>query len=497
MALSKKIAIASLLVAFLIASANSIMITNPSILDNNPSTYIIVVMAMLPLLIVFSAKEDIKPPRDLSSITFGLFSFLAYILLLSLSMVGLSFTFISLRIDALLMPLLLASFIMIIFGFEGLKKLKLLIVYSIFASPLLLIPIIQLNNVWTKINVGFIYGILKTSGLPLVLSGFTISTLSGSIITVSNACVSIGDFIALIMFLLPVAYLYNGSFKSKFIWLAWGFTLMFLLNLARIFAIVVLWLYYGLQSSVLAFHIFAGEVLFYISIIVMVLIAGRFNLSVPKISTPKKSRKYELGYNPWRIATALAISVIAFGFLIPIRGFITTYAPLFGTSNVTQIDVITQVLGGIEKAQVNITQIYTSNSALLYGLNKNPYAKEYALVLLYDKPEQGIITANYTSANSQHSVLLKNGITVKSASLRSGNSTFLMNYFAIPYFANNTYITENYNVFALVNNTSNINLCSPSKNGLIGIEDYIYNIVYYGTTNQSIMCSSYYIANGA
>ncbi|MGC8495970.1 MAG: archaeosortase/exosortase family protein [Candidatus Micrarchaeia archaeon] len=497
MIFGKKIAVISLLVAFLIASANSIVITNPSILDNNPSTYIIVVIAMLPLLIVFSAKEELKPKNDLASIIFGILAFLAYLLLLSLSMVGLSFTFITLRVDALLMPLLLASFIMLIFGFEGLKKLKVLIVYSIFASPVLLMPVIQLNNAWTIINVGFVYGILKAFGLPLVLSGFTLSTIGGTMITISNACVSVGDFIALIMFLVPVAYLYNGSIKSKFLWLAWGFVLMLLLNLARIFAIVISWLYYGLQSSILAFHIFAGEVLFYASIVVMMLVAGRFGLAIPKIPNSSKRRNKELGYNPMRIAIAIAFAVIAFVALMPIRGFVITYAPLFGTSNATQIDAISQVLGSVQRAQLNITQVYTSNTVLVYGLNKNGYANEYALVTLYSKPEQGLITANFTSASNMHSLLLPNGIAIKSASLKSDNSTFLVDYFAIPYLVNGTYITENYNIFAIANNTKQIELCKNGAHGFTGIYTYIYNLLYYGTDNQSVMCSSYYIAGGA
>ena len=56
---SKAIGIIALLAAFIIGALNSILITNPSILDTDSSTYIIVVMLMLPLLIIFSGKEEL------------------------------------------------------------------------------------------------------------------------------------------------------------------------------------------------------------------------------------------------------------------------------------------------------------------------------------------------------------------------------------------------------------------------------------------------------
>ena len=288
---AKTLGIAALFVAFLLASINSIAVSSLSVLDTDPSTYVIVVMLMLFLFMVFSLKEDLKFEYEFRNIAYATAFFAAYVLILSYSRVALSLAFQSYRIDALLFPLLLTAMITALFGLSGIRKMKYLIVYAVFASPLVLLPVLSLNGAFARLNAVIVYGLLKAIGMPVSNSGLVISVGKLSSITISTTCVSLGVFAAFIMFLLPVAYLYEGDSKSKALWVFSGFALMLFLNILRMFGLSLIGIYYGLNAAVLtSFHSFAGQILFYIGIVVMVLIAYKYKLYVKKVKKAKRQK---------------------------------------------------------------------------------------------------------------------------------------------------------------------------------------------------------------
>jgi Transmembrane exosortase (Exosortase_EpsH). len=168
------VGISALLAGFILAAMNSIRITGLSVSDSDPSTYIIVVMLMLLVAIVLSVKYAPDPELKKSNVAIGLSLLAIYVLAISYARGAMSFLFISYRIDALLFPIILASLIILIFGIKGLKRMKFLVIYSIFASPLLLLPTFQISSPFTAFNAYVVFDTLKAIGIPVLKSNLTI-----------------------------------------------------------------------------------------------------------------------------------------------------------------------------------------------------------------------------------------------------------------------------------------------------------------------------------
>ena len=178
-------------------------------------------MLMLFLFILFSAKEELEFKPSAKNTLCGIAIFAFYLMLLAYLRVSLSFSFLSYRIDAFLFPILLVSLIMPVFGVHGVRKLLPVIIYSVFACPLLLMPLLNLNAAFANINAGLVYGFVKGIGVPVSKASVMILSETGSGIAISTTCVSIGTFLALFMFLLPLAYLYAAE-EADALWGASG-----------------------------------------------------------------------------------------------------------------------------------------------------------------------------------------------------------------------------------------------------------------------------------
>ena len=320
---SKKAKILGILIvlfAFALCSFNSIAATNPSITDDDPGTYIIVVMLMLFFLIIFSRKEELEFKYRQKDVAFGVAVFSSYLLLLVFSAAVSPAIFKSYRIDALLFPLPLAALILLVFGIDGLKKIRLVPLYALFASPLLLTPVIRLNVAFANLNALFIYNLLKVIGIPVTKNGLEIATSQLASITISTTCVSIGTFVAFVMFLLPIAYLYEGKTKSKALWMASGLCLMALLNVLRMAAISLEWAYYGIDKAVGMFHAIGGQMLFYATIAAMILMAGRCGLRFATIRVRQRERQMnDAEVHALAIPALLAIAFSVIGFVLSAR----------------------------------------------------------------------------------------------------------------------------------------------------------------------------------
>src|SRR5271157_1589082 len=210
-----KLGIAVFLIAAVVLLSTSLFITPLSVSDTDPSTYVIVPTLMLPLFVLFSAKAGADPCVGRRDILIGSAMFAAFILITSFLRFFLSFFFVSFRVDLLLLPLALASLAVLLFGTENLGKFRGVILYALFASPPVLFFILKSYNAFTSLNTVIVYGLLRpfVSGVRYV-APMTISA-NGYYIGIGQACVSIGIFIALALFLVPIAYLYDGKDSKK------------------------------------------------------------------------------------------------------------------------------------------------------------------------------------------------------------------------------------------------------------------------------------------
>jgi exosortase/archaeosortase family protein len=507
---SKVLGVGLLFIAILLAYINIIYVTNFSILDSDPTTYIIVVMLMLFPLIIFSMKEKLRFNMDMANVAIGIGIFIAYLLVLSYLRVGLSFVFGTYRLDAFIFPMFIISCIITIFGFEGLKRLKLLVLFSVFASPLLLVPLLSQNTVFANLNAQFVYEVLRVLGAPVTINGIVISSHSNTSISIASTCAPIGTFMAIVFFLIPVAYLYNGRFSAKAIWVGSGVALMLIFNFVRMFFISTEWVYYGITQAVGTFHLFAGQILFYLTIIVMLLASGKYGLSIKKIPRGELSairnglRSTNLSSYAMPSMVVIAMGIFGMLFTLPYLTAIRS-SPTFFYSNLTSAESSASMkIVGYTLSRVDSNSIVLGASNTIGAFAMGDYSGSdfvtYVLASLSPRPIAGVITTPYNSLRSSHSIIIKNGITVSSAIATSGNMTFYVNYFAAPYNISGSYVSMNYEFFTPMNSTVPRS-CSSLNYSSAGLFNYIESGIYdtlsgrFAYGNYGILCNAYLTAN--
>ena len=501
---AKLFGIVVLAVAFLILTMNSMRATQFSIQDNNPASYIIVVMLMLPLTIIFSMKEELHFGFTTKGAALGVAAFLVYLAAISYLRASLSFVFQAYRIDALLFPLLLVSLIAVLFGTAGLSKMKFLIVYSVFAAPLLLIPVMLLNSGFAAVNAYFVFGLLKTLGAPVVMSGLTISAGSASSISIATTCADIGAFIALFMFLVPVAYVLNGRPRNKALWLTSGIILMLVLNVGRMLAISLQWVYYGISTAVATLHTFAGQVLFDIAIIVMILIAGKYSLSVPRINTRhsavaqiSKHTQSGTALN-YAAAAALALIIAVVGFLLTSPYVTAVYAnPLNFTGHTPSNSTIQLALiSQLGYAHSDITSLGSASGNMFFMLQNSSQGsdKVYVLAGVIPRPTNAGIRLNASALRSRSVLLLNNGIALTSAVAYSNNTAFHISYFSAPMLVGGNYTTAYYE---FLSNSSNASACVPRTSQQNSLQSSIYGLLSGSSAPDTPLCAAYAVAASA
>lgn len=497
------------LAAFLIAIANSLSITEFQVSDTNPMTYIIVVMLMSLLFIMFYMKDGkLQPSITKRNLALASAVFFAYFMLLSYSRVALSFTFISYRVDALLFTVVLAAIILAVFGAPGLKRMRFLLVYLLFASPLLLMPLINLDKAFTLLNAGVVFNTLRLVGIPVTQAGINITGASASTISIASTCADIGAFIALAMFLLPLAYLYQGRLGRKALWVAAGVALMFLFNILRMFSISLVWAFYGINTAISTVHLFIGQILFYATIVIMMLIAYKFGMTIPRAVPSKRTataRRRHNGVNFSKayaapIAFAFAFGIIAFAISIPYQGSINASAYGFNSSTPVSYATLGQgVLSILANSRQNITElsILGADYAFSIGSSKNASNNIYVIVDYTRNPAAGAPNIAYSKVLKSSSILFNNGITLHTSAVVSENHTFVVNYFSLPYYVNGTAVTLRYELFRQVNSASGRQCGSISGYNISAIsylQSYAYNILnLQGTSYSDMFCSSYRI----
>lgn len=496
-----------LFIAVLLSTAIIISRASFSILDTDPATYVIVVMLMVFALIVFSLKKRLKLNKDRREFALGITIFIVYVLLLSYVRVAMSFAFSSFGIDALLVSLPIISFIIILFGRDGAMKLWPIAAYYLFASPLLLMPLLLQNSAFARINAEFVYYLLRVFGAPVTINGITIASQTSTSISIASTCAPLGTFVALAMFLLPVAYLYDGRNRNKGLWVVSGIALMLLFNFIRMFGIAYAWSYYGINQAISTFHLFAGQILFYAAIIIMLVIASGYGLILPKASRRGRSTVHfirsihDSGYG---FAIVLLLALIAFAFTFPYLNASYTSPTLF-YNNITRSQNI-----ALYKAAGNaVAQNYNS----IIGIGSNGTNYGYALVNLTDQNASIFIIASAAPIPvfgklpvnaSKHSYgrmtfLLQNGVGFRVADVISGNYTFAVDYFALPVTVNGESFSLNYEFFRLLGGHP----CSPPGYKQIGVVNYLESVIYNTLSGQfdyspnGLICQAYVTASSA
>ncbi len=501
----KVLGIGVLFVAVLLSMITIISVTNFTILDTDSTTYVIVVMLMLFVFLVFSLKERLQLNRDGAQIFYGALIFAGYIFLLSYLRVSLSFVYTTFGIGALLIPMAILSFTIMLFGFDGVRRLWPVIVYALFASPLLLMPVLWQGGSFATANAYVVYGAMKLFGVPVTINGIMITSQAGASISIAATCAPVGTFIALVMFLVPIAYLFDGPRKRKGLWVLSGFALLLLLNFGRMFLIAYSWSHYGITQAVAVFHLFAGQILFYAAIIAMLLLAGRYGLRVLKL---RKNQLRQLGADVrergWGFnrscAITLSLGVVALLFSLPYLNSIYASPTFFyGNISAPEAHTLYQMAGqSIGYIYPNALAVGENGTSYAFAIENSTSGATYVIAWAVPVPSQGPIEVGNSLSANQGRYMLENGVSVGAAIASTENYTFELNYFALPFNVSGSHVSVNYEFLSLLN--SSIPTCRDIGYTSIGLFNYIESSIYntlngnfnYGASG--FLCSAYLTA---
>ncbi len=492
-------------VAFVIGAIATLAITGSSILDSDPTSYIIVTMLMGVVFIFFTLKDRRPATRSEYGTVGAVVAFMVYLVILSYARGSLSFEFLSYRIDALLLPLFLLSIVMAVAGFKGVKKYAPVMAYLLFASPILLMPLLTTNAGLSSISASVVYSVLKATGANVVQSGLYILAPSGQAIEIASTCVPVGTFVAFIMLMLPVSYLYDGKPSRKVAWLVAGVALLFVLNIIRMALVSLAWAYSGLGSAVATFHTLGGAIIFYIAIIAMLLAYRKFGL---KLNFGRNWRKrlalafgdFDIEENYSKIIAALVIALAVLFLSVGYLHSSDVSAALFtGTpiTNSSYLQLYHMTISRINASGVRYSYLGSYNGSMMFELGGgSPANATYMVVSFYPFPEKGGNMLMYSNTISRSSYITKPGITVTSLSALASNATFFISYFAVPMIVNNSAVSANFEVFA-AEEAQGIEYCNPASDS--GLSEYlesgIYNLLQ-ANSQLPVLCSAEKIALG-
>ncbi len=432
------------LVAIVITMVNPLLSTNPYISDTDPSTYVVIPMLMLPVLAFFVIKDGVQPKLTKRSVALGIGFFLVFIALTLYLRFELSYYFLSYSIDFILYPLLLLSFVLLLFGKSNVKLFVPLLVYSLFASPLILSPLFGLNTGFAILNTQAIYHIISAFTQRLAYSYPITLTLGTNHIGIGNACVGLGAIIAIALFFLALSKFYSGARRDKIIWTAAGVILFIFLNFLRMLFITIVWLYYGPGSAISTVHSFAGILLFYIDIIVMILAAGRFGLNIGRIGvfSERKAKLPSPAY--YGIGIALALLFALFYFMLTLYYSSGLYiSPLLlansQNSNLSYFFMNTSAGSLVNTAGFGMNYSLAYNGSYPVGeyiflYNSSINANNPLLLYLGSNAEKlRSILMDNSMLEAEINVLDTKGISSSVYEVESGNVSFFVYTATIPY----------------------------------------------------------------
>jgi exosortase len=461
-------------------------------------------MIMGIIFILFTLK-DRSPDRKWDwrrSAVPALVAFALYVILLVYASGTLSFEFLSYRIDALLLPLLLLSIVIGVFGIYGTRRYAPVLAYLLFASPLLLGPLFGLSNPLASFSADIVYGILKLGGAHVLISSLSILAPSGLAIEIAQACVPLGTFVAFVFLMLPLAYLYTGAPSKKAAWLVSAVLLFFALNILRMVIVSVAWIYYGIGGAVGAFHLFGGYIIFCAAAIIMLFLDRKFGLCLDFGSKWHKKTGSALGSvdlsADWpRIALPLAFALIALYLSAGYSGANSVSQSMFANnpiSNSSYPVLYRSLVSSASASGVAINYLGSTSNGLVFqlGNSTNPNATTFMIVTFYPYEEPGGNVFQYNSSGPTESYILKNGIVISELNATSDNRNFSLDYFALPYKLGSGLITANFELFS--KRSAQIS-CNPGIGGPAEIRTALFNLLRGHAAPDKVMCYAYSVAS--
>ncbi len=488
----------TILFALLILAAliNAIRITPFVISDADPSTYAIVPMLMLPIFALFMYKEKMVPKVDKRDIAAGSLFFSAFILLSIYLNVKLSVLFLSYGIEMLLLPLFIASIATLLFGIKNIKKFYPIMFYALVSSSIIISPIFSLNSQFAESNSRLVFAITRIFVPSAAFyPPFTINANGGSI-GIGESCAGISFLISILFFVSPVAYLYNGKWQKKFIWILLSLAILLLLNFARMVSIASVWLSLGPSAAVSFVHSFAGILLFYASIIIVMLLAPRMGLRIQSVKS-RKTNAYRKTTTCKALYASGAIAILFTIISLSLSlGYLGAYliSPYYlkSPSSLQSLHILQtgQLLKAANFSAAEVSYNNTSASLLLYHAN--------ATIGLYLSSSKNISTNIQRLNNLNHEItfLGSDGMSAELYAVPSNGSIMVLYHTFLPFIYRQNSTVYLVNAYALLP----ANEVEPSACRYNGLYTYAYNLFnpsFYNSSSRALLSSGYCIIHTA
>lgn len=284
-------AMAVLLAPMVIYSQDLIAIVNEAI-QTELASYILAIPFLIVYIIyrkrkILRAISTSKKKEGLISID-EILGLMLCLLAFLLYLYG-SYTFSTLALHLISLPIFVAGCILILFDIEMLRTLAfptaLLLMLSIPPLEIAYLTGAMLSNIGSQIS----YAILNFFGLPVDLTnprGSPIIILYSSSglpleFAVEVACSGLYSLLGFTVFAFFAAYIIRGAFWKKTIILLIGFPLIFALNVSRIILIVLIGYWFGQGAAMSIFHIFGGWALIFLGTILLLFLSEKiFKLKI-------------------------------------------------------------------------------------------------------------------------------------------------------------------------------------------------------------------------
>jgi len=490
-----------LTVALVVLLLSAYISTPFTISDTNPSSYIIVPLLMLPIFSFLMIKSAPKPTIDMKSIGIAGILFAVFFVLVLFLRFLLSFMFFSFAVYLLLLPLAIMTFASALFGYKNISKFKSIALYSVFASPAVMVYLLKFDSLFAQINSVIVYVLAKpfVKGLRYIYP-ITISTATSSI-GIGQACVSLGIFLSALFFLIPIAYFYAGKLRHKVAWLASSIALLFILNIVRMAGIASYWLLYGPSQALLLIHEFIGSILFYIVLIVMLLLAGKFRLLLPRLSNNTRRRKGKTGQKVkevYAILLVLAFSLIYFAFTLNYTRAVSIMPTLL--ANTTQFNVSNkEIYSGISSSLVEkgYKNFYVGTTYGMAFLIWNSSINSSDPIVLYlTRPGLGTTSQLFknTTLKGVYYFLGSNGVSARELDVISNGSEFFVLVTKVPFPATASVSIARAYVIMPSSVVLNSNAAHCGYSALYTPVYNIFNTAAYNSTESRMLLRAYCIS---
>jgi exosortase len=237
------------------------------------------------------------------------------------------------RIDLLTLPIFVAGMVTLLFGIRRAWSLKGPIAFLLLAWPvpytIFLGGAIEAFTELTAQLVGALTRVVPiASASPSDDTLFVVGSGAHAFsVSIGSACAGVNGFVGFLLVGTALLYVVRGPLVRRLIWLSAGLALVFLLNVARIAAILAVGSGFGQAAALEVLHPVAGLIVFNIGVLAMIALVPRFGLRF--LALPQAMADADTNANPVRrVRPALAFAICIAAILAVTNAAFSRYDPL-------------------------------------------------------------------------------------------------------------------------------------------------------------------------